>query len=164
VFRKAEQSGFRLLPANARLSIVRDKWSHGIVGAVALRAWAIRHLTCPSQPVISRYPSLSCIMCAFVLQKTIRKHYDSINTLAFSPDGSLFASGADDGLIIIFEGHGSGNEVIRFQIKAPITTLVWHSRFKGTLMAGDTTGDMHTISLEGSTRVGIPTAVLGKRS
>jgi WD40 repeat protein len=160
VFRKAEKSGFRPLPANARLTIVRDRWNHGIVGCPTRMDYKM----CTSKPMISHYPSLSCIMCAFVLQKTIRKHHDSINTLAFSPDGSLFASGADDGLIIIFEGHGSGDEVIRFQIKAPITALVWHSRFKGTLMAGDTTGDMHTISLEGSTRVGIPTAALWKRS
>jgi WD40 repeat protein len=51
-------------------------------------------------------------MGQYLLKKTIRKHYDSINTLSFSHDGSLFASGADDGLIIVFQGNGSGKEAV----------------------------------------------------
>jgi WD40 repeat protein len=87
-------------------------------------------------------------MAPYVLKKTINKHYDSINTLAFSHDGSLFASGADDGLIIIFQGHSSGREIRRFQVKAPVTTLLWHSRFGHTVVAGDASGDVHTLSLQ----------------
>ncbi|KAI9444319.1 WD40-repeat-containing domain protein [Lactarius indigo] len=87
----------------------------------------------------------------YSLKKTIQKHYDSVNTLAFSYDGSLFASGADDGLIIIFHGNGSGREVRRFQVKAPVTTLLWRSRFGHTLVAGDASGDVHTLNLDGST-------------
>jgi WD40 repeat protein len=87
-------------------------------------------------------------MAPFVLKKTISRHYDSINTLAFSHDGSLFASGADDGLIIIFQGHGSGREIRRFQVKAPVTTLLWHSRFGYTVVAGDASGDVHTLCLQ----------------
>jgi WD40 repeat protein len=68
-------------------------------------------------------------MDQYSLKKIIQKHYDSINALAFSPDGSLFASAADDGLIIIFQGNGSGREVCQFQVKAPVTTLLWRSRF-----------------------------------
>ncbi|KAH9983668.1 WD40-repeat-containing domain protein [Russula vinacea] len=83
-----------------------------------------------------------------MLKKTLNKHYDSINTLAFSCDGSLFASGADDGLIIIFQGHGSGWEVRRFQVKAPVTTLLWHSRFGYTVVAGDASGDVHMLCLQ----------------
>ena len=66
-------------------------------------------------------------MGPYVLKETINKHYDSINTLAFSHNGSLFASGGDDGLIIIFQGHGSGREICRFQVKAPVT------HYSGTL-------------------------------
>ena len=89
-------------------------------------------------------------MGQYVLKKTIVKHSDSVNVLAFSYDGFLFASGADDGLVIIFEGNGSGREFRRFQVKAPVATLLWRSRFGHTLMAGDTSGDVHTISLSNS--------------
>ena len=94
-------------------------------------------------------------MAHYVLKKTLSKHYDSINTLAFSHDGSLFASGADDGLIIIFQGHGSGQEIHRFQAKAPVTTLLWHSRFGYTLVAGDASGDVHTLCLQNSAGVSV---------
>ncbi|KAH8976394.1 WD40-repeat-containing domain protein [Lactarius akahatsu] len=94
----------------------------------------------------------------YSLKKTIQKHHDSVNTLAFSYDGSLFASGADDGLIIVFHGNGSGREVRQFQVKAPVMTLLWHSRFGHTLVAGDASGDVHTLNLDGST------ALLGKES
>jgi WD40 repeat protein len=78
------------------------------------------------------------------------KHSDSINALAFTYDGSLFASGGDDGLIIVFTGNGHGEEIRRFQMKAPITALVWHTRFGYTIIAGDACGDVHTISLNNS--------------
>ena len=94
-------------------------------------------------------------MVQYVLKKNIRKHHDSINALAFSHDGSLFVSGADDGLIIVFRGDGSGKEVRRFQVKAPITTLLWRSRFGYTVIAGDTSGDVHTICLDGSATVSV---------
>jgi hypothetical protein len=71
----------------------------------------------------------------------------------FTHDGCFFASGADDGLIIVFKGDGHGEEVRRFQMKAPITALLWHSRFGYTIIAGDACGDVHTISLNNSTNV-----------
>jgi WD40 repeat protein len=92
-------------------------------------------------------------MVQYVLQKTVVKHSDSINALAFTYDGSLFASGADDGVIIVFKGNGHGEEVRRFQMKAPITTLLWHSRFGHTVIAGDACGDVHTICLNNSVDV-----------
>jgi hypothetical protein len=49
------------------------------------------------------------------------KHYDTINALAFSCDSSLFASGADDGLMTIFRGHGISREVRQFQVTVPVT-------------------------------------------
>jgi WD40 repeat protein len=87
-------------------------------------------------------------MGPYVLKKIMSKHYDSINALAFSHDGSLFASGADDGLVIIFQGHGSGREIRRFQVKAPVTALLWRSRFGHTVVAGDASGDVHTLCLQ----------------
>jgi WD40 repeat protein len=94
-------------------------------------------------------------MGRYILEKTLFKHHDSINTLAFSHDGSLFASGSDDGHIIIFKGNGSGREIRRFRANAPVTTLLWHSRFGYTIVAGDSCGDVHTICLAGSVKVNI---------
>ena len=86
-------------------------------------------------------------MHSYVLKKIISEHNGSINSLAFSQDGSLFASGADDGRIIIFQGHGSGQEIHRFQVKAPVTALLWHSRFDYALLVGDASGFVHIIGL-----------------
>ena len=85
----------------------------------------------------------------YLLKKTIRQHYGSVNVLAFSPDGSLFASAGDDGLVIIFQGNGSGQEIRRFQVKAPVTTnnTTLAPPFGSTLVAGDTSSDVHTICL-----------------
>ncbi|KAH9057787.1 WD40-repeat-containing domain protein [Lactarius vividus] len=90
-------------------------------------------------------------MGQYILQKTLVKHGDSVNTLTFSYNGSLFASGADDGLVIVFRGNRSGQELRCFQVKAPITTLHWHSRFGYTIITGDVSGDIHTICLNDST-------------
>ena len=89
-------------------------------------------------------------MGQYLLKKTLVMHGDSINALAFLYDGSFFASGADDGLVIIFEGKGSGREFHQFQVKAPVATLLWQSCFGYTLMAGDTSGNVHTICLSDS--------------
>ena len=83
----------------------------------------------------------------YVLKKIISDHNGSINSLAFSQNGSLFASGAEDGRIIIFKGHGSGREIHRFRVKAPETTLLWHSLFDNAVLAGDASGYVHIISL-----------------
>jgi WD40 repeat protein len=86
-------------------------------------------------------------MHPYVLKEIISKHGASINSLAFSQDGSLFASGDDDGLIIIFQGHGSGQEIHRFWVKAPVTTLLWHSPFEYAVLASDASGYVHIIGL-----------------
>jgi len=116
---------------------------------------SVRPQTFPAGVVVLPVLLSSCSMNHYVLKKTLSKHYDSINTLAFSQDGSLFASGGDDGLVIIFQGHGSGQEIRRFQIKAPVTTLLWHSRFGYTVVAGDTSGDVHTLCIQKSEKVSV---------
>ena len=92
-------------------------------------------------------------MVKYVLQKTLVKHSNSINALAFTCDGSLFASGADDGLVVIFKGNGHSEEVHHFQVKVPITALLWHSCFGYTIIAGDACGDIHTICLNNSMNI-----------
>lgn len=92
-------------------------------------------------------------MVKYVLQKTLIKHSESINALAFIYDGSLFASGADDGLIIVFKGIGHDREICHFQLKAPITVLLWHSHFSYTIITGDICSNVHTICLNNSTNV-----------
>ena len=94
-------------------------------------------------------------MAQYLLQKTLVKHGDSVNMLAFSYDGSMFASGADDGLVIVFRGNGCGRELRRFQVKAPMMTLLWHSRFGHIIIASDASGDVHTICLNGSANVSV---------
>src|ERR1700679_1731465 len=94
-------------------------------------------------------------MANLELKKIISGHHDSINTLSFSHDGSLFASGGDDGLINIFQGHGSGQQIRQFQVKAPVTTLLWHSRFGYTILAGDASGDVHMLCLQNLSDVSV---------
>ena len=94
-------------------------------------------------------------MGQYMLKRTLVKHGDSINALAFSYDGALFASGADDGLVILFKGNGSGWELCQFQVKAPVAALLWRSCFGYTLMAGDMSGDVHTICLSDSRHVSL---------
>jgi WD40 repeat protein len=86
-------------------------------------------------------------MQPYVLKSIISEHDGSINCLAFSQDGSLFASGGDDGLIIIFEGHGSGREIHRFRVKASVTTLLWYSQFDYAVLAGDASGFVHIMGI-----------------
>jgi WD40 repeat protein len=120
----------------------------------AWRWWLYVAMSNPSKvDIVPR--SIPIPMSQYLLKKTIQRHYDSINALAFSHDGNLFASGADDGLIIIFRGGGSGKELRRFQSNAPITTLFWRSRFGRTVVAGDASGDVHTICLDGTGSVSI---------
>jgi len=45
-----------------------------------------------------------------VLKKTLSKQ-QALRFYQHPHDGSLFASGADGGLIIIFQGHGSSREI-----------------------------------------------------
>ncbi|KAH8981086.1 hypothetical protein EDB86DRAFT_2835032 [Lactarius hatsudake] len=89
-------------------------------------------------------------MGQYVLKKTLVKHGDSVNTLAFLYDGLLFVSGADDGLVIIFRGSGSGQELCQFQVNAPVTALLWRSRFGYTIIAGNASSNenayYHTIN------------------
>ena len=51
-------------------------------------------------------------MTQYMLKMTIRRYYDSINALAFSPGRSLFASAGDDGVVMIFQG----NDVLYSQV------------------------------------------------
>ena len=60
----------------------------------------------------------------------------------------MFASSANDGLIIIFCGNGSGWEVHRYQVKAPVAMLLWHSWFGYMVLAGDMNGNMHMLYLQ----------------
>ena len=59
------------------------------------------------------HPPFICLpsqleMSHYMLKKTIKRHYDYINMLAFLHNRSLFASGSD---IIIFQGNGSGQKI-----------------------------------------------------
>ena len=74
------------------------------------------------------------ILCAplmYCLNSTLTGHVASINALAFSPDGTYLASGADDGFIIVYD-VASGREAHKLDGKSPVTALLW----SGELYAG----------------------------
>ena len=80
------------------------------------------------------------------LEKVISGHIDSVNVVSFSPDGRLFASGGEDGLLRIFTSDFE-KEVRRFQKTSPITALSWSARFHNTILIGDMVGDIHIIRI-----------------
>lgn len=52
------------------------------------------------------------------------KHLSSVNCLEFSDDGSLLASGDDDGLVWVFQ-TSDVTKHDRYQFAAPVTALAW---------------------------------------
>ncbi len=70
------------------------------------------------------FPSSYATMDAFAAARSLRGHVSSINVLAFSPDGRLLASGADDNHIIIYDLL-SFEQVQRIDGLAPVTSLLW---------------------------------------
>ncbi|KAH9170493.1 hypothetical protein EDB89DRAFT_1907742 [Lactarius sanguifluus] len=85
-------------------------------------------------------------MGQYMLKKTLVKHGDSVNTLAFLYDGLLFASGTDDGLVIIFRGNRSGQELRRFQVNAPVTALLCSQENAYYHTVNNVPGQVHCIT------------------
>ncbi|KAI0026819.1 WD40-repeat-containing domain protein [Vararia minispora EC-137] len=76
-------------------------------------------------------------------------HIDSINCLAFNPNGSYFASGANDGTVCVFSTDKT-SELRRYQSDFAIDAIVWDGRYERTLLVGDRSGDVHTIRIGSS--------------
>lgn len=67
---------------------------------------------------------MASAMSSFSVVFCLSGHTGSINALAFSPDGLYLASGADDGIIFVFE-LTAGREVYKLDALAPVTALLW---------------------------------------
>jgi WD40 repeat protein len=61
-------------------------------------------------------------------------HSDGINCLAFSPSGKYLASGAQDGLLLIWDLNGK--VVHRIEVGSPVLCLSWDPRGSGKLAYG----------------------------
>ncbi|KAG2005923.1 hypothetical protein CC2G_002287 [Coprinopsis cinerea AmutBmut pab1-1] len=83
------------------------------------------------------------------------KHHDSINCAAFSNNGSLLASGDDNGVLRIHNTESAlGYEGI-WQSTCAVTALVWHPSDKG-LFVGLSGCRVDFIPLDGGTQYEIP--------
>ena len=70
-------------------------------------------------------------------------HLDSINAIAFSPDGSMMASADDQGKIIVTLTV-NGRNVNTFSIAgASVTVLRWYSNDSALLFAGLRSGKLY---------------------
>lgn len=80
---------------------------------------------------MASYPQFSSYVCAL----DFVEHTDSINALAFSPDGRLLASGGDDGLLYVFV-PSDGRVVHKLRGDVPVTALEWDPREHAQLYVG----------------------------
>ncbi|KDQ30070.1 hypothetical protein PLEOSDRAFT_165721 [Pleurotus ostreatus PC15] len=86
-------------------------------------------------------------------------HTDSINVLAFSPCGKYLASGADDGVVYIFNPR-QGAKFMKVVAHHAVTTLAWDPTGNGRLYVGREDGqvvflDIHDSGLSGSFKLPI---------
>ncbi|RDB26681.1 Vegetative incompatibility protein HET-E-1 [Hypsizygus marmoreus] len=70
-------------------------------------------------------------------------HTDSVNCLAFSPDGRFLASGADDCVIYIYD-YKNGRDVAKITASSSVTALLWHP-VHDQLLVGFANGDIQSI-------------------
>ncbi|PIL34335.1 hypothetical protein GSI_03110 [Ganoderma sinense ZZ0214-1] len=68
-----------------------------------------------------------------------RDHRNSINAVAFSPDGRRLATGGDDYLLFIFDPL-TGEIVHKLEGQAPVTAICWDPHEAGRLFVGYGTG------------------------
>ncbi|KAF8208470.1 WD40-repeat-containing domain protein, partial [Mycena galopus ATCC 62051] len=72
-------------------------------------------------------------------------HRDPINTIAISCDGKLFASGGDDGFLLIFNAK-SLRELKRFRVPSPVRAIVWHPAQPEFVTYGTASGVVSTLA------------------
>ncbi|KAF9500285.1 WD40 repeat-like protein [Pleurotus eryngii] len=98
----------------------------------------------------------SSYSCASTLNSC---HTDSINVLTFSPCGKYLASGADDGVVYIYNPR-QGAKFMKVVAHHAVTTLAWHPTGNGRLFVGREDGqvvflDIHDSGLSGSYKLPI---------
>jgi WD40 repeat protein len=81
----------------------------------------------------------------FVKAAQLVVHRDPINTIAISCDGKLFASGGDDGFLLIFNAK-SLRELKRFRVPSPVRAIVWHPAQPEFVTYGTASGVVSTLA------------------
>ncbi|KAJ7128169.1 WD40-repeat-containing domain protein [Mycena crocata] len=83
----------------------------------------------------------------FKREKILHGHGDTINAIAFSPDGKLLASGGDDARLVIHHVK-SWREQKKIESVAPIRAVVWYPNHPGFLAFGMRNGVITTLQLK----------------
>ncbi|KAK6997500.1 WD40-repeat-containing domain protein [Favolaschia claudopus] len=75
-------------------------------------------------------------LSAFKQYKIIKSHSDSINSVAFSQDGRLLASGGDDGFLSIFQAQ-NWQKIRKYEVASAVRAIAWHPalQLRGKLLA-----------------------------
>lgn len=80
----------------------------------------------------------------YTLLHTIRGcHQDSINCVAFSPNGRFLASGADDCMLFLYNCL-SGQDLVKISSSSNVTSLLWHPS-STEIWVGHANGDLQMI-------------------
>jgi WD40 repeat protein len=83
----------------------------------------------------------------YLLLKTFagsEAHSGAVLCLAFSPDGAHLASGAEDGLLIIWDVQ-DGKPLYRIDLQSPVSCLSWNPHCSLTLFCGCDNGSAYYI-------------------
>lgn len=99
--------------------------------------------TCPTLP-----PTLMS-EDEYSTETTLKGHTSSTVTLEFSPDGKFLASGADNGVVLIFS-TSSWVPLGHFVDTSPVSVMTWYIGKRYLLLCGHRSGDLHFLTFTGS--------------
>ena len=82
-------------------------------------------------------------------EATLQSHISPIVALEFSPDGKLLASGANNGVMLIFS-TSSWVPLGNFVNASPVSVMTWYVGKRYLLLCGHQSGDVHLLTFTGS--------------
>lgn len=85
------------------------------------------------------------------LHKLKGGHSDTINCVAFSPNGAYLASGGDDYALVIWN-VSQGRQLYRTLFRSSVDYIIWHPTLPDTVIIGCSNGTLqqfHEFSLVG---------------
>lgn len=74
-------------------------------------------------------------------------HEDSVNALAFSPDGVYLASGGDDGILFVLDPT-NGQVIHKLRLGTPVTAIRWHAQRTYELFVGAGDGKVMVVEMD----------------